>query len=398
MPRRLLGICILLLVPVMSIQAQGDAVLMKVGPEVVERGEFEYYYRKSVEKDLHHFLQAFIDYKLKVLHAKELGLDTVRTFRKLKEQYDRLSVSGQASSVQSLKGSREWVRLSHVTFPLKQHAGKEEEQAARQKADSVYASWRKGSDWKLMSETLPWMQTRFLLKEWQDQLGQLEKNQVSPPFYSPQGIHLIAWEGKTMTLETETMDSVGEGCVSRLGQEMGNALLVAAWNRKSLSDRVVSEEHLENYFRQHREAYGWGVPHFRGIVVHCQSKKEAKAIKKYLRKYPIEWWKEAMERMPETLSSGCTFETGLFRIGDNAYVDRLAFKCGSFTPLKGYPYVWVLGDKLKKGPESFVDVREKVEAGYRNDWEKAQTELLKLKYRVEINEEVLKTVNNEGNK
>jgi len=79
-------------------------------------------------------------------------------------------------------------------------------------------------------------------------------------------------------------------------------------------------------------------------------------------------------------------------------VDKLAFKCGSFAPITEYPYTWILGDKLKKGPESYRDVREKVEVDARNELETAQINGLRQKYRVEINEEVLKTVNNEGNK
>ena len=87
MPRCLLGICILLLVPVMCMQAQGDAVLMKVGPDAVSKGEFEYFYRRSSNSDLHLFLQSFINYRLKVLQAMEEGLDTLDEFRMQKDYY-----------------------------------------------------------------------------------------------------------------------------------------------------------------------------------------------------------------------------------------------------------------------------------------------------------------------
>ena len=117
-----------------------------------------------------------------------------------------------------------------------------------------------------------------------------------------------------------------------------------------------------------------------------------------MRKYPAALWAEAMERMPATVAGKCAYESGFYRIGDNVYVDKLAFKCGGFEPKEGYPYTWVLGEKLKKGPENLEDVRDKVVDGYRKQQKKDRMERLKQKYRVEINEEVLKTVNNEGNK
>ena len=43
-----------------------------------------------------------------------------------------------------------------------------------------------------------------------------------------------------------------------------------------------------------------------------------------------------------------TMEVGLFQIGKNAYVDKLAFKCGSLPKEKKYPYICVFGKKLKK--------------------------------------------------
>jgi peptidyl-prolyl cis-trans isomerase SurA len=58
----------------------------------------------------------------------------------------------------------------------------------------------------------------------------------------------------------------------------------------------------------------------------------------------------------------------------------------------------VLGKKMKKGPESYKDVSGKVEKNFRKAKKEAEMEALIQKYRVEIDEEVLKTVNRCGNK
>ena len=86
-----------------------------------------------------------------------------------------------------------------------------------------------------------------------------------------------------------------------------------------------------------------------------------KSAKKYLKKYPEALWQEAVRRMPDELKRECLVEAGLFPIGANPYVDKLAFKCGEYSPLSDYPYVDLIGKRLKKGPADYRDVREKLE-------------------------------------
>ncbi|MBO5079876.1 MAG: peptidylprolyl isomerase, partial [Bacteroidaceae bacterium] len=66
MPRRLLGVLILLLVSVAIGRAQGDAVLFSVGTDTVRLHEFEYHWSRSKEKQLDVFLQTYGHFKQKV--------------------------------------------------------------------------------------------------------------------------------------------------------------------------------------------------------------------------------------------------------------------------------------------------------------------------------------------
>jgi peptidyl-prolyl cis-trans isomerase SurA len=156
---------------------------------------------------------------------------------------------------------------------------------------------------------------------------------------------------------------------------------------------VCSEQELKETFQTHGERYGRGAPHFKGAVIHARTKKTAKAIKKYLKKYPEALWQEAVRRMPDELKRECLVEAGLFPIGANPYVDKLAFKCGEYSPLSDYPYVDLIGKRLKKGPADYRDVREKLEKECLNGKKMAQMEAFMQKYAVEIDKEVLKTVN-----
>ena len=400
MPRRLLGIFILLLASVSMVRAQGDAVLLTVGDEAVTKGEFEHHFRASLEKRADVFLRTYARFKQKVQAAKEQGLDTLSAYRRQVEQYRqaldfRTRKSGKERH--DRPSDKERVKLVHVTCPLGQHADKRKERVGKHYIDSLYTLLSQGGERQGVVKELPWIQTRYLLKEWQAQLAVLERNELSKPFYSPLGIHLIAWTDKGAGRSSEESLPVAEDEAFRQ-REMEEGLLVAVWEARMQANLRCTERDLEAWFKEHRADYGWGKPHFRGAVIHCRSKKEAKAIKKYLKKYPESVWMEAWKRMPAEVSAASRMEMGLFAIGENPYVDKLVFKQGAFQALPDYPHSWVLGKTLKKGPTSYQDVRKKVEADCREAKKMAEIEAVEGKYRVEINEEVLKTVNNDGNK
>lgn len=393
MPRRLLGVFMLLLVSVFIGRAQGDAVLLTVGDRTVSKSEFEYFFSRSSEKRADVFVETYARFKQKVQYARELGLDTLPEYRDgcevVEEKWTSLR---QLLAKDTLRTAREWIRLVHVSWPLKQSADNREQQTGKRYVDSVSVGLKANAPWPDCVEELPWIQTRHLLDEWQKQLDGLARNEFSKPFFSPKGVHVIAWTDKVWarTSPAERAKNADEA-IRRTEREEG--LLVAMLDNYWEKALACSEQELERHFLAHRADYGGGVPHFRGAVIHCQSKKEAKAIRKYLKNYPETLWTEAVERMPKEVSAGCRIEVGLFAIGKNSYVDKLVFKCGDFIPLPDFPYTWVLGKKLKKGPANYRDVRMEVEKDCLEAKKNRETEAFVQKYRVEIDKEVLKTVN-----
>lgn len=181
-------------------------------------------------------------------------------------------------------------------------------------------------------------------------------------------------------------------------QELQDGLLAAYLSQKYQSgDEAWNEDDLERFFKQHKSDYAWELPHYRGAVIHCKDRKTASAIKKQLKKKPVSQWKDILHTLTgDDASSKVRMEAGVFQIGTNRYIDKLVFKCGSFQPEPDLPYTFVMGKKLKKGPESYEDVREAVVKDYLTVYEDAWLKDLKRKYKVEINQEVLKTVNNNG--
>ena len=396
MPRRLLGVFILLLVSVSAMQAQGDVALLTIGNEKVDKEEFEYYWSKSSEKNVRVFAQTLGHFMQKIQWAKELGLDTLSAYREQISYYRQILEhrSEMLSQQRYRRGvEEEWVKLQHVTCLLRQHEDKRKENEAKAYLDSLYVSL--DEDVEGMLETLPWVQTRHLLKEWQDQLKTLSRGEFSKPFYSSQGIHIIAWADKIKECSTGKMMQ-GRDLYFQL-KELEGGLLVASLDTYLERTLVCSDLDLEEHFKKNREQYGWGTPHYRGAVVHSMDKKDAKRIRKYLKKYPFALWKDACERMPKEVAEKCRIEVGMFAIGKNPYIDKLVFKCGDYQPLEDYPHTWVLGEKLKKGPTNYKDVLE----GLKDDCFKAKKEVefeaFMQKNKVEIDEEILKTVNHYGN-
>ena len=397
MPRRLLGVLILLLVSVSVMQAQGDIALLTVGTEKVGKEEFEYYWSKSSEKRVRVFIQTYGSFIQKVQWAKELGLDTLSSYR---EQigYYRQILKNRVKDLDNQSYHRgkevEWIKLKHITYYLRQDESKRKEMEAKTFMDSLYVSLKEGAE--VVCKSLPWMQMRHLLAEWQTQLEGLAKGEYSKPFYSSQGIHIIAWLDKDKGSLTKS--AMSNQVQSFQMKEMENGLLVASLDAYLKRTLVCSESDLVDYFKKNREKYGWGIPHYRGAVIHCQDRKEAKRIKKYLSKYPIALWKDAWERMPKEVSEKCQIEVGMFSIGKNPYIDKLAFKCGEYQPLEDYPYTCVLGQKLKKGPTDYKDVYGDLKFDCLKAKKEGEMEAFKQKNKLEINEEVLKTVNHCGNK
>ena len=395
MPRRLLGIWVLLLVSVLVARAQGDAVLLTVNDEAVCRSEFEYHFSRSPEKHAGVFVETYARFKQKVFVAKELGLDTLQSFLRRKEDL-LLLMKDQEVGMKSSSAGKGWIRLKSVTYPLRQSANKNEIQKGKRYMDSLYVACQEPANHKEVVGEVSWVQTRFLLDEWQKELKTLEKGKWSKPFFSPLGIHLIAWLDRREECDFHPNVSCSDGFYQQKGMEEG--LLVAFLDDYLHTKVTFTEKDLDEWFQMNRLAYGGGIPHFRGAVIHCRNKKDAKAIKKHLKKYPEIMWEEMSRQMPSDLADACQIEVGLYRIGENPYVDKLALGCGEFENLTDYPYTWVMGKRLKKGPKTFHDVRWKVENDCLLAKKKDELETFMRKYKVEIDKEVLKTVNRAGNK
>ena len=440
-----------------SLKAE-EMSLLRIGGETVSMSEFSRYFRQANHaqgNDAQTYFRNFLHYKLKVADAHARGMDTLPDFRRqcealqtnvlknyfvdnqLADSYYRLWYEQQLNRL----SSRECVKIEILTFRLSQHSSAKEDGDAVRIMDSLHDFLKtKDVQYGSLSQFIidgrvtcendgsQWVPVNSLVQEIVDKQSTLQKGSFSTPFYSPLGIHIIRLVDRKESLNIEQILPGMKSYMSRLGadspalkrdmyrrweagelrlpdevvlqlKQIYDGLLAVYWDKAFLFQKMsYHPRDLEMFFLSHRNDYQWRYPHFKGVVIHCVNKRAASKIRKRLKKLPLNLWKSALENMGREDSKYRTkTEAGLFQIGKNPYVDRLVFKCGNFEPLEDLPYTFVLGKRMKDGPEEYRDVESLVEADYRIQKEKEVFEGLSSRFGVEINQEVLKTVNSCGN-
>jgi peptidyl-prolyl cis-trans isomerase SurA len=164
-------------------------------------------------------------------------------------------------------------------------------------------------------------------------------------------------------------------------------------------NKINSYEHidslaLKDYFNQNRSKYEWDSPRFDGALIYSIDKKSGKKARKLLKKASRDQWNSLIAAEFNKTEERVRIQQGLFAIGDNPAIDGLVFdRTNNVVPLEGYKYITTVGKK-KKVPDNYKDVIDKLSTDYRNYLQQEWAEHLRAVAKVEISEEVLKTVNN----
>lgn len=491
-----------------------DPILMRINDKVVHRSEFEYAYNKEKSEHpsplkVNDFLTHFVADKLKIAEAEALGLTTTSTFRsKLAVYRKQLSkdffmdkivedIFGSGMIEQNdTVGRPEQVVVVQIFKSLPQNSSSAQQEAANQLMQSLYSELMKNPEAdfsayveKYSDDTRTYPLNRMQTPlEFEQVIFSLKKDEISTPFFTPLGIHIVKvidvravrpyedikeeWrlrgikrlktagdrlsfllglkeqnqyepnqdrihelfttgkadgvlftlKGKAYTSEDFSRFAIGnpqgielqfEDYVTKSVLECEDAnlekkypefrfLMQKYWDKALLSE--ITEREIEQkisadkaglmaYFAVNKKKYQWKSPRFSGIIVHARDKKSIRQVKKLLKKTDMKKWNALVE---EKMNTGdvpvVQVEQGLFSEGDNRYVDKIVFKKGGFVPYQSYPYTEVIGKKVK-GPESYEEVLLPLSADYRKFLESLWLSRLRKEYRVEINEEVLKTVN-----
>ena len=346
-------------------------------------------------------------------------------------------------------GKDGFIKIAQVMFPMRQDASAETKAALRAKADSAFQMLNAGVSFdsvvkrymNVATDTLELLRGQAF-KEFEDAAFALKDGGFSHPVLSPAGYHIIKrfshrpfgsyqkYRANIMSvLEKRNVKAVAR---YRLGYQLAkqmapgttpeqalaheDSLLETKYpdfanlmreyreglmffeisNREVWQKAASDEKGLEKFFKKNKKKYKFDVPHFRGAVIYCNSKKELAKAQKLLKDAAISEYKGIVEAN-FTKDSVCTIrlEAGVFAIGENAWIDKEAFGQGNGGKLKkGYKTVGTVGKVLKKKPETYKDVNGLVVNDYQQYLEKEWLKSLHKKYKVEVYQDVLKTVNN----
>ena len=346
-------------------------------------------------------------------------------------------------------GKDGFIKIAQVMFPMRQDASAETKAALRAKADSAFQMLNAGVSFdsvvkrymNVATDTLELLRGQAF-KEFEDAAFALKDGGFSHPVLSPAGYHIIKrfshrpfgsyqkYRANIMSvLEKRNVKAVAR---YRLGYQLAkqmapgttpeqalaheDSLLETKYpdfanlmreyreglmffeisNREVWQKAASDEKGLEKFFKKNKKKYKFDVPHFRGAVIYCNSKEELAKAQKLLKDAAISEYKGIVEAN-FTKDSVCTIrlEAGVFAIGENAWIDKEAFGQGNGGKLKkGYKTVGTVGKVLKKKPETYKDVNGLVVNDYQQYLEKEWLKSLHKKYKVEVYQDVLKTVNN----
>ena len=456
-----------------TLAQSSDPTIMTINGVPVSRSEFEYSYNKNngegvIDKlSVDEYVTLFVNYKLKVAAALDAKLDTLSSFRQEYAMYRDQQVKPTMVTdaevltearqmyerTKAMIGSRGLIRPAHILLKLSTKATAQQQDKIKQRIDSVYSALQAGADFAEMAEKisddggsavrggeLPWIAPSQTLKEFEDVAYSLAPGEMSKPFLSPIGYHIVLMKERKqlepfdslkqnivaslerrgirndiadMKLRRKVNESAGKLTAEQvmqqqsdslaatdnelkyLFQEYHDGLLLYEISSREVWDKASQDEAaLKAWFDTHKKNYAWKEPRYKGIAYHVKTKADVKAVKKCVKSLPFDQWTEALRTTfnPDSVIR-IRVEKGIFKPGDNATIDKMVFKQNvSATSDANYPIDAVFGKKVKR-PDDYTDVRQQVVEDLQDYLEKEWVEDLRRRYQVEVNKEVLKTVN-----
>ena len=203
-----------------------------------------------------------------------------------------------------------------------------------------------------------------------------------------------------MSQKTKELEAKDSDLKNLIREYHDGLLLYEISNIKVWEKASADEAGLAAYFKSNKKKYRWDEPRFKGMAYHVKVKDDVKAVKNCVKGVPFNEWADRLRKEFNNDSIiRIRVEKGVFKAGDNSFIDKLVFKKDvTVKEIKGYPIDATYGKLLKKGPETYEDVRGLVTADYQEELERQWVADLRKKYTWTVDEEVLKTVNNYSSK
>lgn len=220
-----------------SVFAQQDPVLMRVNGREIPRSEFEYSYRRNAvdagtNLSPKEYAELFAQSMQKVEAAKAAGLDTTYAFRKqqeinrtkLTESYliDKPTLDSCARVLyqkMGLKARSGQVQVMQIFKYLPQTISSRHLEEQKTRMDSIYRAIQNqpGLEFSSLVEKYSddkqsrWIEGLQATTEFENVAFALSKGEVSQPFFTPVGIHILkVTDRKELPVYEEVVDKLTE--------------------------------------------------------------------------------------------------------------------------------------------------------------------------------------------
>ena len=289
---------------------------------------------------------------------------------------------------------------------------------------------------------LGWFGKGMMVKEFENVAFSLQPSEISKPFRTLYGWHILLKEGERDMLPLDSVRQQIERQVMRderaqeadksfirkaraeykLPAEMSDAD-VKAYADEHLEEKypelknLVKEYHdgillfevslrevwdkaakdtvgLEKFFEANKKNYTWDAPRWKGWLLQCKDKSSAKAAQAIIKSANPDSVKSYIaHRLNQDSVTYVKAQRGLWEKGKNHAVDKYGFKDkkAEFTPSEELPVVVCVGKKLK-APATWDDEKGKVTTDYQDYLEKQWVARLREKYPVVLFDEVWNSI------
>ena len=285
---------------------------------------------------------------------------------------------------------------------------------------------------------LGWFGKGMMVKPFEDTAFGLKDGEISAPFQTAYGWHIIYKEGERGILPLDSMrqqvlrqvqrdERVMEADKSfvrktraeynldasmtdaevkayadahledkypelkNLVQEYHDGILLFEVSLREVWDKAAKDTiGLETFFKANKKQYTWEQPRWKGYVLQCKDESSARAARSIIKSAEKDSVESYINRRLNTDSiQYVKVQYGLWEQGKNAAVDKygLKIKNTEFTPSEQLPIVVCVGKKLKS-PEEWSDEKGKVTTDYQDYLEAEWIKQLRAKYEVKVNQEV----------
>ena len=183
---------------------------------------------------------------------------------------------------------------------------------------------------------------------------------------------------------------------ANISREYHDGLLLFDVSNKEVWEKASqNRQGMESYFNSHKKEFRFKEPSFKGMVFFCANEDVFNQVKTALDGVEMKDWIDKVipfnkETVKVRVMRGSS-DVGIFKKGQNAYVDKLVFGTGEYEPMKNFPYVNVIGKTIKE-PESIDDVKSQVLDAYQKHLEDEWVNGLKKKYKYKIYNKALRKV------